>query len=186
MFPIIEKFDIPEKISLEIQNNAIIFWNLSFKISVNIAKPFKVGFFEKDTLILTCPINLSDRRRREVRRLIPLFGSLKAKINQAISGISSGYNKEVELVGVGYKAELLRPNKLLLRLGFSHDVLIDIPDNIEVICPKETIFILKSLCKESLGSFVSLLKKCKIPDVYKNKGVLIKGENLIIKKFKKK
>jgi ribosomal protein L6P/L9E len=186
MFPFIEKFDIPEKISVDIQKNVILFSNLTFKFSIIIAKPFKAVFFEEGTLAITCPINLLNCRKREVRQLIPIFGSLKAKINQTISGISSGFNEEVVLVGVGYKAELLGTNKLLLKLGYSHDILIDIPETVLVTCPKETLLILKSLCKESLGSFVSLLKKCRTPDVYKNKGVLIKGETLITKKFKKK
>jgi large subunit ribosomal protein L6 len=89
-------------------------------------------------------------------------------------------------VGVGYKAELLNLDKLVLKLGYSHDILLDIPEKLTVACPKDNILILKSYCKESLGSFVSLLKKSKTPDIYKNKGVLVIGEPLVTKKFKKK
>jgi large subunit ribosomal protein L6 len=186
MVPFIKKFDIPKEISVDIQNNVAIFSNFGLKISVDIAKPFEASFFKEGVMIITCPINSLTCRKRDLRFLSPMFGSLKVKINQAISGILSGFSKEIELQGVGYKAELLDSNKLLLKLGYSHDILIDIPNDIKVICPRETRLILKSLSKESLGSFISLLKKCKTPDVYKNKGVLIKGETLIIKKFKKK
>lgn len=113
-------------------------------------------------------------------------GFLKVKIAQVISGIFSGFSKELELVGVGYKVELFNPDKLILKLGYSHDILVDIPKELTVACPKDNIIILKSYCKESLGSFVSLLKKSKTPDIYKNKGVLVKGEPLFTKKFKKK
>merc|ERR1712187_98095 len=95
--------------------------------------------FEKNTLVIICLINPLDCRKREGRQLNFMFGLLRAKINQAISGIASGFNEEIELAGVGYKAELLCSNKLLLKLGYSHDILIDIPENIIVICPKETL-----------------------------------------------
>jgi len=186
MVSIIKKFDIPKEISIEIKDNFVIFSNIDTKVVIIIPKPFKADFSEDTALLLSCTTLKLGLKKRSIRQLSLMGGSLKAKIAQTISGISSGFSKELELVGVGYKAELLNLDKLVLKLGYSHDILLDIPEKLTVACPKDNILILKSYCKESLGSFVSLLKKSKTLDIYKNKGVLFKGEPLITKKFKKK
>ena len=90
MVPFIKKFDIPKEIFVDIQNNVAIFSNFGLKISVDIAKPFKASFFKEGVMIITCPINSLTCRKRDLRFLSPMFGSLKVKINQAISGILSG------------------------------------------------------------------------------------------------
>jgi len=111
--------------------------------------------------------------------------------------VVQGFFISLEIRGIGYRVvlkdvenfsneKIRTKQKLVLKLGYSHDVLLDIPKNIEVVCPKETLIILRSNCNESLGSFITELKKSKVPDIYKNKGVLIKGEDLLSKKFKKK
>ena len=186
MVSIIKKFDIPKEILIEIKESKVLFSNPDTKVVIRIPQPFKVDLFEDTVLCLTCATSKVELKKRSIRQLSLMGGSLKAKIAQAISGISSGFSKELELVGVGYKVELFNPDKLILKLGYSHDILVDIPKELTVACPKDNIIILKSYCKESLGSFVSLLKKSKTPDIYKNKGVLVKGEPLFTKKFKKK
>jgi len=181
-----QKINIPKGISVEIGKNLITISNSKEKTSIRITKAFKVYLSENGSLVLCGSPLVKKVRRRIIRRLSPMTGTLRANIMSAISGLTTGFSKEIEVVGVGYKAECLSSNKLSLKLGYSHDVLIDISKNIEVVCPKETLIILRSNCNESLGSFITELKKSKVPDIYKNKGVLIKGEDLLSKKFKKK
>jgi large subunit ribosomal protein L6 len=186
MFPIIEKISIPKTFSACIDVDVITFSSKDRETFVRIPRPFEVSLDKSSFVVLSSSSSLDDSRKRNLRNVLPMSRTLKARILQAMSGASSGYTQELDVVGVGYKVELKNDGKLLLKLGFSHDVLINIPENIEVACPKETMIILKSSCKESLGSFVAYLKNSKALDVYKNKGVLVKGENLEKKKFKKK
>lgn len=186
MVSIIEKFDIPKEVVVKIENSTINLSKKDIKASIKISKPFKVYLTDLNALVLVSFAYPSRIKKRSNGQFLARAGALKAKIKKALSGLVFGFTKELELVGVGFKAELQDPNELLLKLGFSHNILIDIPDNLNLVCPKENLLIIKSSCKESLGSFVAILKKYKAADVYKNKGILIKGDPLELKKFKKK
>ena len=186
MFEKNQKIKIPKGISIEIGKNLIILSNSKEKIHVKITKAFKASLGKDGSLVLGSSFSPKKTKKRTIRRLSPMRGTLRANVLSAISGLTSGFSKEIEITGVGYKAEYISPNKLSLKLGYSHDVIFDIPKNIHAVCPKETLIILRSNSNESLGSFITELKKSKMPDIYKNKGVLIKGEDLLSKKFKKK
>jgi len=186
MISVIEKFDISKEIGVKIGNSAVTFSKGGAQVSVAIRKPFKVYLEDPNCLILTCLRYPSRIKRRSLGQVRPLAGALKAKINKALSGLLFGFSKELEIVGVGFKVEHSSPKNIVLKLGFSHNLLIDIPEDLILVCPKENLLIIKSPCIESLGSFVSTLKKYKRADVYKNKGVLVKGETQLLKKFKKK
>ena len=142
MVSIIKKFDIPKEISIEIKESKVLFSNPDTKVVIRIPQPFKVDLFEDTVLCLTCATSKVELKKRSIRQLSLMGGSLKAKIAQAISGISSGFSKELELVGVGYKVELFNPDKLILKLGYSHDILVDIPKELIVACPKDNICLL--------------------------------------------
>jgi ribosomal protein L6P/L9E len=186
MISVIEKFDISKEILVKIENRVVTFSKASTQVSVVIRKPFKVYLQEPNCLILACLGYPSRIKRRSGGQLLTEAGALKSKIKKVLAGLLFGFSKELEIVGVGFKVEHHRPKKLLLKLGFSHNILVDIPDDLILVCPKENLLIIKSPCIELLGSFVSTLKKYKRVDVYKNKGVLVKGEPTILKKFKKK
>jgi large subunit ribosomal protein L6 len=186
MIPVIEKISVPEKVSVLVKNNVVTFSCLGTETQVKIPYPFEVSLSDERKFIFITTSSLESSKKRIARKLTPMYCTLKSKVLAAISGAFSGFTKELEIVGVGYKAELITERELLLKLGFSHDVRVSIPENIEVVCPKETHIILKSSCNESLSSFVAFLRNSKTLDVYKNKGVLVKGEFLEKKKFKKK
>jgi len=186
MFSNLEKINIPKDVSVKIEDRLITLSTSNLKASVKMPKVFKAYLSEERSLVLSNSLHPEKITKRTFRKLVPMRGTLRAKILRAISSLSSSFSREINIVGVGYKVELLSPNTLSLKLGYSHDIVVGIPKNVDVVCPKETLLIIKSSCNESLGAFVALLKKCKTPDVYKNKGVLVKGEVLEKKKFKKK
>jgi large subunit ribosomal protein L6 len=186
MISVIEKFDISKEVAVKIENSVITFSKEGTQVSVAIKKPFKVYLQEPNVLILACFMYPSRIKRRSGGQLLPLAGALKARIKKALAGLLFGFSKELEIVGVGFKVEHLCPKTLLLKLGFSHNIIVDIPENLILVCPKENLLIIKSSSIELLGSFVSTLKRYKRADVYKNKGVLVKGESINLKKFKKK
>jgi large subunit ribosomal protein L6 len=186
---VIEKISVPQNVFVRVEKNILIFSTVGGSLPVKLGSLASIVFCEDNNIIIKTPAGVVSFSRQNFRILSPLIQTLKKKIDQSIFGLSVGFGSQVELVGVGYKVELLRPRELLLKLGFSHDVWVKIPEQITVFCPKEkkeTILLMKSQSKEFLGAFLSQVQKQKKPDIYKNKGIILKGVSLAKKKFKKK
>ena len=114
-----------------------------------------------------------------------LWGMNRSLINNAVIGSSKGYEKVLELIGVGYRAAL-KGNQLNLQLGFSHDINFDIPDGIKIIVEKQTIIKITGSDKQQVGSIVSKLKTLRKIEPYKGKGIREKGQYVLKKEGKKK
>lgn len=104
-------------------------------------------------------------------------------VQQKIRGVLIGFKSYLKLVGVGYRWQVV-DNKLELKLGFSHPILLDIPSKLVVKCKKLTMM-LKSTDKQKLNEFVSVLQHLKYPDPYKGKGILVKNQKVLKKQGKK-
>ena len=114
-----------------------------------------------------------------------LWGMNRSLINNAVIGSSKGYEKVLELIGVGYRAAL-KGNQLNLQLGFSHDINFDIPDGIKINVEKQTTIKITGSDKQQVGSIVSKLKTFRKIEPYKGKGVREKGQYVLKKEGKKK
>ena len=114
-----------------------------------------------------------------------LWGMKRSIINNAVIGSSKGYEKILELVGVGYRAAL-KGNQLNLQLGYSHDINFDIPDGIKIAVEKQTTLKITGSDKQQVGSVVSKLKTLRKIEPYKGKGVREKGQYVLKKEGKKK
>jgi large subunit ribosomal protein L6 len=114
-----------------------------------------------------------------------LWGMNRSLINNAIIGSSSGYEKILELVGVGYRAAL-KGNQLNLQLGYSHDINFDIPEGIKIAVEKQTTLKITGADKQQVGSVASKLKTLRKIEPYKGKGVREKGQYVLKKEGKKK
>jgi large subunit ribosomal protein L6 len=108
----------------------------------------------------------------------PLFPGIDAKI-----GITAGYSKHLEIVGVGYKAKLEK-DVLELNLGYSRPILYKVPTGIQVILAKPTLITVKGMDKQQVGQVAEEIKRFRKPDPYKLKGVRFVGEKLIKKERK--
>ena len=114
-----------------------------------------------------------------------LWGMNRSLLNNAIIGISRGYEKTLELVGVGFRASL--KGKLLnMQLGFSHDINFDIPGGIKIAVEKQTILKVSGYDKQLVGEVVSKIKSIRPPEPYKGKGIKEQGQYIIRKEGKKK
>ena len=109
----------------------------------------------------------------------------RSLINNAVIGSSSGYEKVLELVGVGYRAAL-KGNTLNLQLGYSHDINFNIPDGIKVVVEKQTTIKISGSDKQLVGLIVSKLKTLRKIEPYKGKGIREKGQYVLKKEGKKK
>ncbi len=114
-----------------------------------------------------------------------LWGMNRSLINNAILGASKGYEKTLELVGVGYRAAL-KGNQLNLQLGFSHDINFDIPETIKITVEKQTTLKIVGFDKQEVGMIASKIKSYRPPEPYKGKGIKEKGQYILRKEGKKK
>ena len=114
-----------------------------------------------------------------------LWGMNRSLINNAVIGSSIGYEKILELVGVGYRAAL-KGKQLNLQLGFSHDINFDIPEDIKIVVEKQTIVKVSGSDKQAVGMTCSKIKSFRPPEPYKGKGIREQGQYILRKEGKKK
>ena len=112
-------------------------------------------------------------------------GSLRAHLANLVAGVSKGYEKKLELVGVGYRAAAQGRN-LNLTLGFSHPVVYVAPEGITIETPTQTEILVKGMDKQAVGQVAAEIRAFRSPEPYKGKGVRYSGERIELKETKKK
>ena len=122
----------------------------------------------------------------ETKQSRALWGTARATINSLVKGVSEGFTKNLELVGVGYKARVEGSRKLVLSLGFSHDVIFEAPSSISLACPAPTQITVSGADKQLVGQIAAEIRKYRKPEPYKGKGVKYEGEYIRRKEGKKK
>ena len=105
-----------------------------------------------------------------------LHGLVRSLVNNMVVGVTAGFTKELEIVGVGYRATAQGPNKLELALGFSHPVTVDAPAGISFEVPSPTRIAVKGIDKELVGQVAADIRKIRKPEPYQGKGVRYAGE----------
>jgi large subunit ribosomal protein L6 len=169
---------IPEKVKVVLNGNIINIEGPLGKKSLNIdLSIFDLNINEgKDVSIKPKTIDKDSKR---------LWGMNRSLLQNAIIGSSTGYEKILELVGVGFRAAL-KDKKLNLQLGFSHDINFDIPDGIKITVEKQTIVKVSGTDKQQVGMVVSKIKSLRPPEPYKGKGIREQGQHILRKEGKKK
>ncbi len=114
-----------------------------------------------------------------------LVGTFRSLVNNMVVGVSDGFQKSLELQGVGYRAQI-RGKKLILTLGFSHPIEYSIPDGIEVETPTQTQILVKGIDKQLVGQVSAEIRSFRPPEPYKGKGVRYIDEHVRRKEAKKK
>ena len=114
-----------------------------------------------------------------------LWGTTRALINNAVQGVNVGFEKEMEIVGVGYRGAL-QGKKLTLNLGLSHPVEIEVPDYITIKMDGNTKFVISSADKQKLGEFAAMVRSKRPPEPFKGKGIRYSNEFILRKEGKKK
>ena len=169
---------VPEKVTVAMNGNIL-----------NIDGPLGKKSLKIDTEIFDLDINsekkISIRPKKINDETKRLWGMNRSLVNNAIIGTSKGYEKTLELVGVGYRASL-KDKKLNLQLGFSHDIIFDIPETIKIIVEKQTILKISGSDKQLVGAVASKIKSYRLPEPYKGKGIKEVGQYILRKEGKKK
>ncbi|MBV8985873.1 MAG: 50S ribosomal protein L6 [Acidimicrobiia bacterium] len=105
-----------------------------------------------------------------------LHGLTRSLVNNMVVGVTDGFTKDLEIVGVGYRATAQGPNRLELALGFSHPVSIDAPEGVTFEVPQPTRITVRGIDKEIVGQVAANIRKVRKPEPYKGKGVRYAGE----------
>jgi large subunit ribosomal protein L6 len=113
-----------------------------------------------------------------------MAGTARALLNNMVKGVSEGYTKKLELVGVGYRAAM-QGKDLNLTLGFSHPVLFKAPDGVTIEVPAQTEILVKGADKQRVGETAAKIRAFRPPEPYKGKGVRYSGEQITLKEAKK-
>ena len=170
---------IPKESSIKIEGP-----NLTIKgpkgsktLSIN-DKIFSSKLNENEFQIL--PLNKKVDKKTSI-----MWGTYRSLINNAITGVSTGHEKVLELNGVGFRANIKGEN-LNLQIGFSHDVNYDIPENIKITVEKQTTLKISGSDKQEVGMVASKIKSYRPPEPYKGKGIKEKGQYILRKEGKKK
>jgi len=115
---------------------------------------------------------------------IKLAGTARALVNSMVIGVSEGFQRKLELVGVGYRAAL-QGKDLNLSLGFSHPILFKAPEGVTIEVPSQTEILIKGADKQSVGQVAAKIRAFRPPEPYKGKGVRYSGEQITLKEAKK-
>jgi len=128
--------------------------------------------------IKVTPRGLSKRARQQ-------WGMSRSMVENLVTGVSTGFRKELEISGVGYRAQM-QGNVLKLALGYSHDVNFQVPDGVTVTAPKMTEITVEGIDQQLVGQVAANIREWRGPEPYKGKGIRYKGEFIFRKEGKKK
>ena len=166
---------IPDNVELKINDNIVMVKGGKGELEFEL--PLSVNLNIEDN-ILTVQYDETDQKS------VALAGTSRALVNNMIIGVTDGFEKKLELIGVGYRAKA--SGKLLeLTLGFSHPVKYQLPEDVEVETPSQTEVVLKSHNKQLLGQVAAEIRSFRPPEPYKGKGVRYSDEQVKRKEAKK-
>ena len=139
--------------------------------------------FRKEMIISQNDGLIMVKRGSENREQKSLHGTTRQMINNMVIGISKGFSKELEIIGVGYQAQV-QGSRLHLQLGFSHDIYFDMPDGIKVTTNNRTEIKVEGIDKQLVGAVAAKIRSFRPPEPYKGKGIRYKGEHVRSKQGK--
>lgn len=157
---------IPKNVKVNISGNIISVEGPKGKLIYKVHPGLKVEIKEEQIIVLV------DSNEETV---VPLHGLTRTLINNMLIGVTSGFQKELEIVGVGFRA-LVSGKKLVMQLGFSHPAEFQIPEGIVIETPKPTQVIVKGIDKQKVGEVAAEIRAFYPPEPYKGKGIRYVGE----------
>jgi large subunit ribosomal protein L6 len=160
---------------VEITSTAAQFSVKGPKGTLTLAKPQGVDLKNENGVVTMVAANAD---------AIPMAGTARAILSNMVKGVSEGFQRKLELVGVGYRAAM-QGKDLSLSLGFSHPVVFNTPEGITITTPTQTEILIAGADAQLVGQVAAKIRAFRSPEPYKGKGVRYSGENVIIKEAKK-
>ena len=168
--------EVPEGVEINQNGNIISAKGINGELSTVVSKAVVVEINDKKIIVV--PNDKSSKGRA-------LWGTTRALINNVVKGVSVGFVKNMEIVGVGYRG-VLQGNKLSLSLGLSHPVEMEIPEGLSIKMDGNTKFTISGADKQKLGQFAAVVRSKRPPEPFKGKGIRYSDEFILRKEGKKK
>ena len=156
---------IPEGVKVENNTQHLLVTGPNGKLSVDICEEINIKIQDN---------NLSVSRNGEDKVSKAMHGTTRQLISNAVEGVTNGFSKHLEIIGVGYNAKS-QNNRVILQLGFSHDIIFDLPEGIEAVAQKGELEI-KGMDKQLVGQVAAKIRSLRKPEPYKGKGIRYKDE----------
>lgn len=167
------KIAIPDGVTITEENGIVTVKGPKGSLTTNLVKGITIKVEDNTLEVLRANDNYK-----------PMHGTINANINNMITGVTHGYEKKLEIIGVGYRFTL-KGNVIVISAGYSHPVEMQIPEGITVEVPSNTELTIKGIDKEKVGEFAANVRKVRQPEPYKGKGIRYKDEHIIRKEGKK-
>ncbi len=158
--------DIPANTNISLSDNFLIVKGPKGELSKKF-HPKMTMDYKDNQIVITRSNDLKESRS--------LHGLTRALVANMVEGVNSGYIKKLEIVGIGYKAEMKGKN-LLLTIGFSHPIVVAVPDSITIKTPTPTSIEISGIDKEIVGKIAAKIRSFRKPEPYKGKGIKYEGE----------
>lgn len=130
-------------------------------------------------------ISAAEGDRKSAKKLVAMSGTTRALVNNIITGVSTGFEKTLTIIGVGYRAQA-QGKKINLTLGYSHPVVFELPEGVTAETPNQTTIVLRGADKQVLGQAAAEIRQFRSPEPYKGKGIRYADEYVLRKQAKKK
>lgn len=168
--------ELPKGVEFEREGNVVTMKGGKGALSLELNN--EVELSQEENLLTVAP-------RSGSRFSTAVAGTMRALLANMVHGVSEGFERKLELVGVGYRAQA-QGNKLNLTLGFSHPVVHEVPEGISVETPSQTEIVVRGADKQKVGQVAAEIRGYRPPEPYKGKGVRYAGERVVMKEAKKK
>ena len=166
---------IPEGVTVSIENNTVTVKGPKGELSVPYNKLITVEVVDNKVIV---------KRSSEAKNVKQLHGTTNALINNMIIGVTKGYEKELEAVGVGYRFNVAG-NKITVNAGYSHPVIVEVPNGLKAESKSNTELTISGIDKQRVTEFAANVRKIREPEPYKGKGIRYKDEHIRRKEGKK-
>ncbi len=167
---------VPENTEVKVENGVFFAKGKLGELSFNYKNDAKVELKDRSLLVL---------KNGSTKHSARMWGTVRSRISNIVEGVSTGFIKELELVGVGYKATS-KGNNIELLLGYSHPIIFEIPKDLKIDIPKPTEIKISGIDKQRVGQIAANIRSYRKPEPYKGKGIKYKDEVIRRKEGKKK
>jgi len=162
----LKPIQIPQGVEVTVQDKVVTVKGPKGELTQTIHDSMEVKVEENEVEIV---------RPNDAKENRSLHGTTRSLVANMVEGVSNGFKKELEIIGVGYRAQL-QGTKLVVGAGYSHPVELEAEENIEFEVPKNTEIIVKGIDKERVGAVAAYIRAIRSPEPYKGKGIRYKGE----------
>lgn len=167
------KIEVPEGVTVKVENDIVTVTGPKGSLSQKMLKG--ISFEQEGNTITLTRVNDAAKA---------MHGTMNALLHNMILGVTKGYEKGLEIIGVGYRFNVAG-NKLTINAGYSHPVVMDVPEGLTVEAPSNTEIVIKGIDKVLVGEFAANVRKVRKPEPYKGKGIRYKDEHIQRKEGKK-